>query len=119
VVGLNVLAETQEEVSMTTSQGSEQHDGVYLRELEKGSVIVVETESRPYRMEYLGEDDVRISGHPNYCPTPVVAHVSGSLSDTGAFEPGFVGRGMHLVFRRDDSQAAVSTSKIADIKLAA
>jgi hypothetical protein len=71
---------------------TELRDGVQLADLEKGSVLEIETKSRRYAMEYLGGDRVRISGHPQWCPTPIEARLEGSLRNSGVFEAGFVGR---------------------------
>src|SRR5690242_16141635 len=51
--------------------------------LEPGSVLDVETRSRHYRIECLGGDSVRISGHPQLCPEPVAARLEGSLNHEG------------------------------------
>ena len=88
---------------------------MYIHNLEPGSVLDVETKHRTYHLEYLGGEEVRISGHPSYCPQPVLALVQGSTTDEGDFEAGFVGRGMHLVFRRADDQRDVVTSAIKSV----
>ena len=49
------------------------------RNLSPGSTIDVETKSRHYRIEYLGGNSVRVSGHPEFCPNPVMASLQGSL----------------------------------------
>ncbi len=101
---------------MTTT--TELLEGVHLTELEKGSLIDIETKSRHYSVEYLGGDRVRVSGHPRWCPTPVVARLEGSLGDSGVFEPGFVGPGMHMVFQRFDDRLPVTTTEVKDLRLA-
>lgn len=98
---------------MTTT--TELRDGVQLQDLEKGSVIEIETKSRRYAMEYLGGDRVRISGHPGWCPTPVEARLEGSLRNSGVFEEGFVGPGMHVVFQRFDDRLPVTTTEVKDL----
>jgi hypothetical protein len=100
-----------------TPESGEPYKGLYLAKLEEGSVLDLETESRHYRIEYLGGEQVRISGHPRLCPTPVMAQLEGSANDSGSIEPGFIGRGMHLMFRRSADRASVATSKIAEIRL--
>jgi hypothetical protein len=89
--------------------------GIYLHDLERGSVIDVETRSHHYRIEYLGGDEIRISGHPSLCPAPVPAHLRGSLGPSGTLEAGYVGRGMRLAFRRENDEFGVVTSPIADV----
>jgi hypothetical protein len=66
------------------------------RSLEPGSVIDVETTSRHYRIECLGGNSIRISGHPQYCPTPVVAELEGSVTGEGTLEEGVIEPGMRL-----------------------
>jgi hypothetical protein len=41
--------------------------------LPPGSILTVETRNREYLIECLGGSAIRISGHPEYCPTPVPA----------------------------------------------
>jgi|CZKS01.1.fsa_nt_gi hypothetical protein len=93
-------------------------EGVQLTKLDKGSVLDIETQSRHYSAEYLGGDEVRISGHPDWCPTPVVVHLRGSLRNSGDFEPGFVGAGMHMVFERFDDRPPVTTTEVKELHVA-
>jgi hypothetical protein len=51
---------------MTTTP--ETQEGMYLSKLDPGSVLDVQTSHRHYRIEFLGGEEVRISGHPSYCP---------------------------------------------------
>jgi hypothetical protein len=101
------------------ANATEPVEGLQLTELEKGSMIDIETKSRHYSVEYLGGDQVRVSGHPEWCPTPIVVRLEGSLRNSGAFEPGFVGPGMHIVFQRLDDRLPVTTSEVIDLHLAA
>jgi hypothetical protein len=98
------------------TETAEHLEGLHLSALNRGSVIDLETKSRHYRMEYLGEDQVRVSGHPKWCPTPIVAQFQGSVRGSGTFQEDFVGRGMHLVFRRCD-RIPVTTSEVTDIRV--
>jgi hypothetical protein len=91
-------------------------EGVSLSSLGEGSVIDLETKSRHYRIEYLGGDQARISGHPQLCPTPVLAQLQGSIGRSG-IESGFIRQGMHLVFRRLDDHVPVTTSEITGISV--
>jgi hypothetical protein len=43
--------------------------------LAPGSLVDVETKNRHYRIECLGGSAMRISGHPEYCPSPVPGRV--------------------------------------------
>jgi hypothetical protein len=86
-----------------------------LDSLNPGSVVDVETKSRHYRIELLGGNKVRISGHPRYCPTPTVAQLSGASGGGGALKRGLVSRGSRLVFRPFNGRDSVTTSEIMNI----
>jgi hypothetical protein len=90
--------------------------GIYLHDLHQGSVLDVDTQGHHYRIEYLGGDDIRISGHPSLCPTPVPAHLRGSLGPGGTLQAGYVGRGLRLAFRRQNDELGVITSPITDVR---
>ena len=82
--------------------------------LEPGSLIDVETTSRHYRIECLGGSSIRISGHPRFCPTPVAAHLEGSVTNDGTIENGIIERGMRLVCLLED-HVPLTTSKILHV----
>jgi hypothetical protein len=77
---------------------SEIPDSVELKKLSPGSQIDVETKSRHYHIECLGGNAVRIHGHPEYCPMPVVAQFQGSIDNQGGVDAGLIERGMRLRF---------------------
>jgi hypothetical protein len=83
---------------------------VECKSLARGSLIDVETKSRHYQIECLGGDTIRISGHPEFCPEPITAHVQGSFNEEGHFEPGLIGRGMRLRFLL--GERPVTTSRV-------
>jgi hypothetical protein len=60
-------------------------DGLRLSSLDTGSVIDLHTRSRRYRIEYLQGNRVRISGHPQWCPTPVHGELP-NWPEYGVFE---------------------------------
>jgi hypothetical protein len=84
------------------------------KKLERGSMIDVETKSRHYRIECLGGNSVRISGHPAYCPDPVPAELQGSLSEEGVVEWDLIGRGMRLMFLLN-KRHPVTTSRVLHV----
>jgi hypothetical protein len=94
---------------------TESLEGIYLSSLDSGSILDVETTRRHYRIEYLGGDEVLISGHPSFCPAPVLAKLRGSLRPDGNVQAGFVGRGLRLSFRVLTDNRPVITSEIQDI----
>jgi hypothetical protein len=86
------------------------------KSLERGSLIDVETTSRHYRIECLGGGIIRISGHPRFCLTPVVAQLQGSVTSEGTLEDGIIERGKPLVFLIAEN-APVTTSKVLHVQL--
>ena len=58
-----------------------------------GSLVDVETKNRHYRIECLGGSAMRISGHPEYYPSPVPGRV---------LEAGLIERGRHLHLLLED-----------------
>jgi hypothetical protein len=69
--------------------------------------VDVETKNRHYRIECLGGSAMRISGHPDYCPTPVPARV---------LESGVIERGRHLHLLLDDRRP-VTTSRVVRVRV--
>ncbi len=75
--------------------------------LPPGSILTVETRNREYLIECLGGSAIRISGHPEYCPTPV----AGELRTDGLIE-----RGRHLRFLLEDRRP-VTTSRVMRLRV--
>jgi hypothetical protein len=94
---------------------TESMDGIYLHDLDPGAILDVETKSRHYKIEYVGGDEILISGHPALCPAPVSAELRGSLQSTGEVTAGYVGRGLRFAFRRLSDDLPVVTSAVQDI----
>ncbi len=86
--------------------------------LPPGSLIDVETKSRHYKIECLGGNAVRISGHPDYCPEPMPAQLKGSVDGEGTFERGFLGRGMRMMFVVGEHRP-VTTSRVLSLRVEA
>lgn len=86
--------------------------------LEPGCLLDVETKSRHYRIECLGGSTVRISGHPQYCPTPVKAELQGSLNREGELDTGLIERGHRLVFVMEN-HVPITTSKVLHVRVEA
>jgi hypothetical protein len=89
---------------------------VDLSSLSPGSLIDVETKRRRYQIECLGGNSIRICGHPDYCPTPVPAHLYGSINKDGLLESGMIERDMRLMFFLDDRRP-VTTSKVVSVHI--
>ena len=89
-------------------------DGIDLKSISPGSMIDVETKSRHYHIECLGGDTMRISGHPKFCPVPVLAQLQGSVGQEGPIDAGQITRGKHLIFILD-RRTSVTTSKVVNV----
>jgi hypothetical protein len=104
------------DAELNTAAGTAQPmPGIHVQELAPGAVIGVDTRSHHYRIEYLGGDDIRISGHPSFCPTPIPAQLRGSIGPGGELEVGYVGPGMRMAFRRINEQGGVVTSPVTGV----
>src|SRR6185312_16603658 len=99
---------------MTTS--CEALRGVNLASLSPGCLIDLETKSRHYRIEYLGGDTIRISGHPEHCPRPVSAQLKGSINEHGVLELGLIKRGMRIMIRLNE-HLSLTTSTVISIQV--
>ena len=86
------------------------------KSLLRGSLIDVETKSRHYRIECLGGNAIRISGHPVYCPEPVPARLHGSIDRQGALEFGMISRGMSFRFLLNERQP-ITTSRVVHLRV--
>jgi hypothetical protein len=83
-----------------------------LKNLAPRASVDVETNSRHYKIECLGGNAIRISGHPEYCPEPVAARLHGSVDRQGSLEIGVISRGKRLVFLLDEPRRPITTSKV-------
>jgi hypothetical protein len=86
------------------------------RSLRPGSLIDVETKSRHYQIEYLGGNSIRVSGHPEYCPYPVLAKLQGALGQDGTLELGSIVCGMKLSFVLANNHP-VTTSRVVNVNI--
>jgi hypothetical protein len=95
---------------------SEVEGGVYLRDLPHESTLEIETQNRSYTIVHCGAGEALISGHPEYCPVPVLVKIEGSNWGGSMLKPSFVGRGMHLEFRHPGYERPIVTSRILEIR---
>ncbi len=96
---------------------SEIEGGVYLRDLPEESTIEVETRNRWYTVKLLRDCLAFISGHPEFCPEPVLVRISGCNWGGSMLKAAYLGRGMHLEYRHPDYKGPIVTSPIVDIRL--
>jgi hypothetical protein len=98
---------------------SEVEGGVYLKDLPDHSTLEIATRNRSYTLVVRGDGQALISGHPEFCPEPVLVQISGSNWGGSMIKSAFLGRGMHLEFRHPMFRGPIVTSPIVDIRLKA
>ncbi len=94
---------------------SQVEGGVCLDDLAPGVVLRVETANHVYRIVHHGNSKVLISGHPEFCPSPVLVTLHGSNWGGSLLKSNFIGRGMRLEFRHPLFQT-VTTSPILEVQ---
>ncbi len=97
---------------------SEIEGGVHLRDVEPGTVLEIETENRAYTIQYQGLGQALISGHPVFCPEPILVTIHGSTWGGSMIKTGYIGRGMRLEFGHP-AYLPITTSIIRQVRAAA
>ena len=95
---------------------SEIEGGVFLQDLPSTTVLQIQTQNHCYTAVLVDEGSVLISGHPEYCPQPVLVAIAGSTWGGSMLKRRFVGRGMHLEFRHPEYRTPIVTSRIKEIR---
>jgi hypothetical protein len=96
---------------------SEIEGGVYLRDLPAEATVHVDTQNRRYTLVIRSDGSAWISGHPEFCPEPVLVRINGSSWGGSMIKSAYLGRGMHLEFRHPGYEGPIVTSQIVDIQL--
>jgi len=91
-----------------------EEDGVYLDDLADGAVLELETKHHRYKIVKSAHAQACISGHPKFCPEPVSVEIDGSGGAGQELKPGYIGRGLHLIFEHPVYRT-ITTSRILDI----
>lgn len=94
---------------------SEIEGGVHLSRLNEGDELEIRTENRRYWLVYHGRGRAMLSGHPQFCPNPVMVRIHGSTWGGSMIKAEYIGRGMRLEFRHPDYKTVV-TSRILEIR---
>lgn len=94
---------------------SEIEGGVLLDHLPVGAVLEMETTNHFYELEYQGNGRAVITGHPKFCPEPVLVNVHGSTWGRAMIKIHFIGRGMFLEFDHPEF-GVIRTSRIQEIR---
>jgi hypothetical protein len=95
---------------------SEVEGGVFLKDLAPDTELHIHTRHHRYKVVFLGESHALISGHPEYCPEPVLVAIAGSTWGGSMLKLHFVGRGMHLEFHHPEYRTPIITSRIQEIR---
>jgi len=98
---------------------SEIEGGVYLKDLPDESTLEVATCNRRYTLTIRLDGTAFISGHPQYCPEPVLVRIHGSNWGGSMLKTAYLGRGMHLEYGHPNYRGPIVTSAIIDICLRA
>jgi hypothetical protein len=94
---------------------SEIEGGVFIHDLPPASVLRIQTQHRGYTVVPCGQGKAMISGHPEFCPQPVLVVIEGSTWGGSMLKRSFIGRGMHLEFRHPAYRTPIITSLIQEI----
>ena len=89
--------------------------GVFLQRLPIGTHLEVQTKNHLYWIDNRGDGLVRIAGHPEFCPFPVLVRLHGSTWGGAMIREHFIGRGMFLEFRHA-VHGIIRTSCICEIR---
>jgi len=95
---------------------SEIEGGVFLSDLPPSTVLEIQTQHHCYLVVLLNENNVLISGHPEFCPEPTPVAIAGSTWGGSMLKRRYVGRGMHMEFRHPRYQTPILTSRVKDIR---
>jgi hypothetical protein len=95
---------------------SEIEGGVSLGDLPPSTVLEIQTQHHRYTAVFLGESQALISGHPEYCPEPVLVAIAGSTWGGSMLKLRYIGRGMHLEFCHPEYRTPIVTSRIQEVR---
>ena len=95
---------------------SEIEGGVFLNDPPPTTVPEIQTQHHCYLVVLLSDNNALISGHPQYCPEPILVAIGGSTWGGSMLKRRFVGRGMHLEFCHPEYPTPIVTSPIQEIR---
>lgn len=95
---------------------SEIEGGVHLDDLSYDSTLEIQTQNRSYTLVNRGGGAALLSGHPRFCPEPVLVRIHGSTWGGSMLKAAYVGRGMHLEFRHPGFERPIITSRIREVR---
>jgi hypothetical protein len=95
---------------------SEIEGGVSLGDLPPSTVLEIQTQHHRYTAVFVGESQALISGHPEFCPEPVLVAIAGSTWGGSMLKVRYIGRGMHLEFCHPEYRTPIVTSRIQEVR---
>jgi hypothetical protein len=95
---------------------SEIEGGVFLEDLPPWTILEIHTQHHCYTAVLVGNGEAFLSGHPHFCPEPVLVAIAGSTWGGSMLKLRFVGRGMHLEFYHPNYRTPIITSPIQEIR---
>jgi hypothetical protein len=84
-------------------------------DLPVGAVLEIETGHTTYCLENRGGGKVLISGHPDYCPEPVLVGFLGSVGGSALLTMGRIEPGLKMAFEHPGF-GVVRTSRVRSIR---
>jgi hypothetical protein len=89
--------------------------GISLDELPIGTIVKVVTSHSTYLVENRGNGKALISGHPTYCPTPVLVDLHGSIGAPNLLKIWFIGPGLKMEFQHPE-YGVIRTSRVRSVE---
>ncbi|HYW42154.1 MAG TPA: hypothetical protein VE959_04815 [Bryobacteraceae bacterium] len=94
---------------------SEIEGGVCLHEVPSETVLEVRTQNHLYTIVHKGAGQALISGHPEFCPEPLLVQIHGSTWGGSMLKTFYIGRGMRLEFQPPEC-LTITTSPVLEIR---
>jgi hypothetical protein len=94
---------------------ADQVDGIDVDDLPVGAMLEIETGHTRYILETRGEGKVLLSGHPEYCPEPVLVQFHGSVGGPTLIRPGRIEPGMKMAFQHPKF-GTLRTSRVRSVR---
>ncbi len=93
----------------------EQAEGIAFDELPIGAAVEVVTGHTTYHVENRGNGKALISGHPTYCPTPVLVDLHGSVGGPTMLKIWFIGPNLKMEFSHPEF-GVIRTSRVRSVR---
>jgi len=90
-------------------------EGVEIDAVPVGAVLEIETGHTKYLLENRGGGKVLISGHPEYCPEPVLVGFIGSVGGSAMLSLGRIEPGLKMAFQHPGF-GVVRTSRVRSVR---